>query len=112
MTRRLPISRFPSGSHPKNFYPFGNRGAVYAARGDVDRAKADDQTALSLNPDDESRRKIEAALGALGQASPPARLSSDSSTDADFQGCVKVSGDLGLAACNRAIASGKFAGSE
>ena len=88
---------------PKNFYPFWNRGAIYAARGDVDRAKADYETALSLNPDDESRRKIEAALGALEQARPPARLSSNSSTDADFQGCVKLSGNSGLAACNRAI---------
>ena len=96
----------------KNFYPFWNRGTIYAARGDVDRAKADYETALSLNPDDESRKKIEAALKALGRASPPARLSSDSSTDADFQACVKLSGDAGLAACNRAIASGKFAGPE
>jgi tetratricopeptide (TPR) repeat protein len=95
---------------PKNYFAYWNRGAVYAAKGDVDRAKADYQMALALNPDADSRKKIEAALASLGPASRTAPPSADTSADVDFDGCVKLTGDEQLAACDRAIASGKFDG--
>ena len=48
-----------------NFYAFWNRGAVYAANLDFDRALQDLTTALGLNPDKTSRAKIEEVLNAV-----------------------------------------------
>jgi tetratricopeptide (TPR) repeat protein len=50
---------------PTNFYAFWNRGAVYAAKGDLGRAQEDLTTALALNPDKGSKAKIEEALNAV-----------------------------------------------
>ena len=48
-----------------NFYAFWNRGAVYAAKGDYGRAQQDLAAALTLNPDKDSKAKIEEALNAV-----------------------------------------------
>ena len=48
-----------------NFYAFWNRGAVYAAKGDFDRAQEDFTKALALNPDKSFEGKIEEALNAV-----------------------------------------------
>jgi hypothetical protein len=48
-----------------NFYAFWNRGAVYAARGDLKRAQEDFTAALALNPDMTSKAKIEEAMNAV-----------------------------------------------
>ncbi|HZJ13184.1 MAG TPA: tetratricopeptide repeat protein, partial [Methyloceanibacter sp.] len=48
-----------------NFYAFWNRGAVHAAKGEIDRAQEDFTTALALNPDKTSKAKIEEALNVV-----------------------------------------------
>ena len=48
-----------------NFYAFWNRGAVYAAKKEFDRAQEDFATALALKPDKTSKAKIEEALNAV-----------------------------------------------
>jgi tetratricopeptide (TPR) repeat protein len=50
---------------PSNFYAFWNRGALWAAKGDYGRAQEDLTTALTLNPDKDSKAKIEEALNAV-----------------------------------------------
>ena len=50
---------------PTNFYAFWNRGAVYAAQNDLDKARADFTKALSLDPDQTSKARIEEALNAV-----------------------------------------------
>jgi tetratricopeptide (TPR) repeat protein len=50
---------------PSNFYAFWNRGALWAAKGNYGRAQEDLTTALTLNPDKDSKAKIEEALNAV-----------------------------------------------
>lgn len=51
---------------PTNFYAFWNRGAVYAVKGDNQGARINYTQALSLNPDQASKVRIEEALAAVG----------------------------------------------
>jgi tetratricopeptide (TPR) repeat protein len=51
--------------------------------------------------------KTAEAGGAVGMVGSPSDMSS---TDPDFRACEKLTGKDGIEACNRAIASGKFAG--
>ena len=48
-----------------NFFAFWNRGAVYGAKSDFDRAQADFTQALALNPDETTKAKIVEALNAV-----------------------------------------------
>lgn len=48
-----------------NFYAFWNRGAVYTARGDFDRAQQDLTAALALKPDKTSKAQIEEAMNVV-----------------------------------------------
>jgi hypothetical protein len=48
-----------------NFYAYWSRGAVFAAKNELDRAKEDFTTALALNPDKTSKVKIEEALSGV-----------------------------------------------
>jgi tetratricopeptide (TPR) repeat protein len=67
-----------------NFYAFWNRGAIYAAKGDLDRAREDFTTALALNPDKTSKAKIEEALNAIAAgAKEPQSEASDPSVISD-----------------------------
>ena len=54
-----------AGLDPTNFYAFWNRGAVYVALGDLEKARADFAQALDLNPDQTSKARIEEALNAV-----------------------------------------------
>jgi tetratricopeptide (TPR) repeat protein len=54
-----------------NFYAYWSRGAVFVAKKDFDRARADLTTALSLNPDKDSKAKIEEALNAVQASDQP-----------------------------------------
>jgi tetratricopeptide (TPR) repeat protein len=56
---------------PSNFYAYWSRGAVFVAKKDFDRAKDDLTTALSLNPDKDSKAKIEEALNAVQASNEP-----------------------------------------
>ena len=66
---------------------------------------------VSLNKQDVKDRRQIAAGDTIEQATGRALgLGAAASTDDDFQACEKASGDAGIAACDRAIASGKFTG--
>jgi tetratricopeptide (TPR) repeat protein len=56
-----------------NFYAFWNRGAVYTAKGELNRAQEDFTTALALNPDQTSKTKIEEALNVVVTAAAAAK---------------------------------------
>jgi tetratricopeptide (TPR) repeat protein len=58
---------------PTNFYAYWNRGAVYAAQNDLDKARADFAKALSLNPDQTSKGRIEEALNAVAAGASEAK---------------------------------------
>lgn len=108
---------------PYDPYPYWNRGEIYRYKGDAVSAKADYERALALGPQEQHKPQIEAALRSL-DASTTATANSASlsdqagralglnpqASDVDFQACEKASGDQGIAACDRAIASGKFSG--
>jgi tetratricopeptide (TPR) repeat protein len=55
-----------------NFYALWNRGAVFAAKGDYGRAQEDLTAALALNPDKNSKAKIEEALTAVNASAAQA----------------------------------------
>jgi tetratricopeptide (TPR) repeat protein len=106
------------------------RGLAYQTKGDRDDAKADFNKALALNPNDDLKGEITAQLDQLGRApaSPQADAggsaqagdnishgdgsASPSNPDPDYQACRNTSGDDAIEACNRVIASGKFADPE
>ncbi|MEX1060016.1 MAG: toll/interleukin-1 receptor domain-containing protein [Methyloceanibacter sp.] len=79
---------------PTNFFAFWNRGAVYAAKANFDRAQEDFTTALALKPDKTSRAQIEEALNvvtavakaAQPQASDPSVITDPSKFWGDQQG--------------------------
>ena len=60
-----------------NFYAFWNRGAIYAAKGDLARAQEDLTTALALNPDKGSKAKIEEALNVVLAATKAVKTEPD-----------------------------------
>jgi tetratricopeptide (TPR) repeat protein len=91
------------GSH---IYALTNRADAYRRTGKSDLALADYKKGLSLNPDDESKQTIVAALSELGVST------GDKDNDPDYQGCEKLSGAAAIASCDRAIASGIFGGAE
>jgi len=67
-----------------NFYAFWNRGAVYAAKREFDRAQEDFATALALKPDKTSKAKIEEALNAVTEGAKAAKAqTSDPSVISD-----------------------------
>ena len=78
---------------PDDYVSYVRRGDIYRKKGERDLAIADYTKALSLNPSDKDRQSIQTSLDRL---------------DPDFQKCEKSSGEEALAACDRAIASGKF----
>ena len=107
------------------------RGLAYRTKGDRDDAKADFHKALALNPNDNLKGEITAQLDQLapGAGEPASRMSVDrlsrrqyfarrrlglavSNPDPDYQACRNTSGDDAIEACNRVIASGKFADPE
>ncbi len=57
---------------PTNFYAFWNRGAVFVAKGNYERARADFTAALALGPDTASKARIEEALNAINVSEPKA----------------------------------------
>jgi tetratricopeptide (TPR) repeat protein len=84
--------------NPKLSDPLASRGWIFQQKGDLDRAKQDFSRALALNPDPALRQKLEAALGGVEKFDP------------DYQACDSGSGAAAMAACDRAIGSGKFGG--
>jgi len=58
---------------PTNFYAYWNRGAVYAAQNDLEKARADFTKAISLNPDQTSKARIEEALNAVAAGASEAK---------------------------------------
>jgi len=66
-----------------NLYAFWNRGAVYAAKGDFDKARTDFNKALALNPDTTSKARIEEALNAVTGANAPQLQAADPSVISD-----------------------------
>jgi tetratricopeptide (TPR) repeat protein len=88
---------------PANVFAYLVRGTTLGVLGRRDEAIADYYKALNLNPDDSSKQSAVAGLNALG-IDPAA-------ADADAKQCHELSGDPAIAACDRAIASGKFSGS-
>jgi tetratricopeptide (TPR) repeat protein len=91
---------------PNRIPALSNRGELYRQIGNDDLAIADYKKVLSLNPDDETRKRVVAALSALGVST------ADKTDDPDYQGCEKLSGAAAMAACDRAIESEAFGGSE
>ena len=83
-----------------------SRGDTYRAKGDLERAKDDYQKAISLNPDSETKQQLAAKLSSLGVST------ADTETDADYQGCQKLSGTAAITNCDRAIGSGGFGGKD
>jgi tetratricopeptide (TPR) repeat protein len=83
---------------------YTNRGAAYRMKGDKANAKEDYLKAQSLSPDEDTKQRIEAGLVAIGVSA------ADKDADPDYQGCNKLYGNAAIAACDRAIASNKFAG--
>lgn len=79
--------------NPDDSGNYAARGDAHRRKGERDLAIADYTKALSLNPSDKDKQAIQASLDKL---------------DPDFQSCEKSSGEEALAACDRAIASGKF----
>jgi tetratricopeptide (TPR) repeat protein len=57
---------------PTNFYAFWNRGAVFVAKGNYERARTDFTAALALGPDTASKARIEEALNAIRGSEPKA----------------------------------------
>ena len=69
------------------------------------------EPALALKSKQQVEFEDETVEGALERPTGRALgLNSQGAPDADFQACEKASGDEGIAACDRAIASGKFSG--
>jgi tetratricopeptide (TPR) repeat protein len=70
-----------------------------AAAAEVTAKAPDTEMIVGGKPEPEQRGKSAAALGLAGR-------------DTDYQACETATGDQALAACDRAIAGGKFAGRE
>jgi tetratricopeptide (TPR) repeat protein len=69
------------------------------------------EPALALKSKQQVEFEDETVEGALERPTGRALgLNSQGAPDADFRACEKASGDEGIAACDRAIASGKFNG--
>ena len=69
------------------------------------------EPALALKSKQQVEFEDETVEGALERPTGRALgLNSQGAPDADFRACEKASGDEGIAACDRAIASGKFSG--
>ena len=75
--------------------PLASRGWVLSQKGEDERARQDFEKALALDPAPELKQKLEAALIA---------------GDKDFQACDDEQGETAIAACGRAIASGRYSG--
>jgi hypothetical protein len=60
-----------------NFYAFWNRGAVYTAKGDFDRAQQDLTAALDLKPDKTSKAQIEEAMNVVLAVAKAAKTEAD-----------------------------------
>ena len=75
--------------------PLASRGWVLSQKGEDERARQDFEKALALDPAPELKQKLEAALIA---------------GDKDFQTCDDEQGETAIAACGRAIASGRYSG--
>lgn len=60
-----------------NFYAFWNRGAVYTAKGDFDRAQQDLTAALDLKPDKTSKAQIEEAMNVVQAVAKAAKTEAD-----------------------------------
>jgi hypothetical protein len=60
-----------------NFYAFWNRGAVYTAKGDFDRAQQDLAAALTLKPDKTSKAQIEEAMNVVLAVAKAAKTEAD-----------------------------------
>jgi len=100
------------------------RASVFAEIGDIAAAKADYQTLIARATNSDMRATAQAYLAdpsSYRKTEPgplPAACSGDAQTSAapaaatekDAQDCNDLSGDPAIAACDQAIASGKFAG--
>lgn len=78
--------------------PYASRGWVLIQKGENDRARQDFEKALTLNPTPELKDKLHAALETMDRDDP------------DFKACDSGSGETAIAACDRAIATGRFSG--
>lgn len=102
---------------PTDALTYKNRAFLHWKRREVDQASIDFMVALSLRPGDNSlRQQIHAARAQLGNPrinpDPVHKLSRRARSSQDFQACEKSSGEQALAACTRAIDSGKLSGTD
>ena len=79
-----------------------NRAKTYLDKSDTEKATADLDKALLLNPNDQDKKTLENLLAGIKSG----RLSGDP----DVRMCRDTSGDEEIKACDRAIASEKYSG--
>jgi len=84
--------------NPNKPDPLASRGWIYHQKGEGERARKDFEKALALDPDDSLKAKLKDALAEVEKSDP------------DYEACETRSGDAAIAACDRAIESGKFSG--
>lgn len=102
---------------PTDALTYKNRAFLHWKRRELGQASIDFMVALSLRPDDNNlRQQVHAARAQLGNVrinpEPVHKLSRRARSNQDFQACEKSSGEQALAACTRAIDSGKLSGTD
>ncbi len=101
---------------PKYTAVLTNRGLAYKKKNDLVRARADFNAALALPQKYDSGKwahdTAREQLAALGDPAPDARSGQTSNRTDDRETCRVASGDEAIAACTRAIDSGKYKGND